>query len=109
MLDQADTLLRTEYTSQPRTEIIPDAIAALWPNSQKEWYPPAGMLSRLERALEMAHKYPDAKAYPSAAAMCAPLYRASVMQQWLLEQRIEAGVSFWTRMQGHSAAMRSAP
>lgn len=48
------------------------------------------MLSRLERALEMAHKYPDAKLILSGGDVRTPFTEASVMQQWLLEQGIEA-------------------
>lgn len=90
MLDQADTLLHTEYTSQPRTEIIPDAIAVYGQTPKKNGTPSAGMLSRLERALEMAHKYPDAKLILSGGDVRTPFTEASVMQQWLLEQGIEA-------------------
>ena len=59
MLEQADTLLYATYTPQPQTDMVPDAITIYGQTPKKNGTPSAGMLSRLERGLEMAEKYPD--------------------------------------------------
>lgn len=89
MLAQADALLYAPYSSQPQTDTQPDAIAVYGQTPKKNGTPSAGMLSRLERALEMAQKYPEAKLILSGGDVRTPYTEASVMEQWLLEQGVE--------------------
>lgn len=89
MLEQADTLLHATYTPQPQTDMVPDAITIYGQTPKKNGTPSAGMLSRLERGLEMAEKYPDAKIILSGGDVRTEYTEASVMKNWLLEQGVD--------------------
>lgn len=89
MLEQADTLLYATYTPQPQTDMVPDAITIYGQTPKKNGTPSAGMLSRLERGLEMAEKYPDAKIILSGGDVRTEYTEASVMKNWLLEQGVD--------------------
>ncbi len=89
MLEQADTLIHAVYTSQPQTDMIPEAIVIYGQTPKKNGTPSAGMLSRLERGLEMAEKYPDAKIILSGGDVRTEYTEASVMKNWLLEQGVD--------------------
>lgn len=47
------------------------------------------MLSRLEKALEMAERFPDAKLILSGGDVKTEFTEAAVMKEWLVEQGIE--------------------
>lgn len=89
MLEQADTLFHATYTPQPQTDLVPDAITIYGQTPKKNGTPSAGMLSRLERGLEMAEKYPDAKIILSGGDVRTEYTEASVMKNWLLEQGVD--------------------
>lgn len=89
MLEQADTLLYATYTPQPQTDMVPDAITIYGQTPKKNGTPSAGMLSRLERGLEMAEKYPEAKIILSGGDVRTEYTEASVMKNWLLEQGVD--------------------
>lgn len=89
MLEQTDSLLDEEYGPQPQTEQVPEAIAIYGQTPKKDGAPSAGLLSRLERGLEMAQRYPNAKLILSGGDVRTEFTEASVMKQWLLEQGID--------------------
>lgn len=88
MLDQADHLIHAAYGGAPQTDLVPDAIAIYGQTPKSNGTPSAGMLSRLERGLEMAEKFPDAKIILSGGDVRTEYTEASVMKQWLLEQGV---------------------
>ncbi|OUQ35305.1 YdcF family protein [Faecalibacterium sp. An122] len=88
MLAQADQLIHADYSGQSQTDVIPDAIAIYGQTPKSNGTPSAGMLSRLERGLEMAKKFPDAKIILSGGDVRTEYTEASVMKQWLLDQGV---------------------
>lgn len=109
MLDQADTLLHTEYTSQPRTEVIPDAIAVYGQTPKKNGTPLPGCSAAWSGHWKWLISI-RTQSSSSAAAMCAPpLQRLLLCSSGCWSRGSRQSVSFWTRMQGTPAAMRSAP
>ena len=89
LLQNADTLINAEYSSQPQTDMIPDAIAVFGQTPKSDGTPSSGLLSRLKKALELANQYPEAKIILSGGDLKTEYTEASVMSRWLLEQGIE--------------------
>lgn len=88
LLQQTDDLLELDYGSQQLTDMVPDAIAVFGQTPKKDGTPSAGMLSRLEKALELAQRYPEAKIILSGGDVKTEFTEASVMYQWLVEQGV---------------------
>ena len=68
--------------------MIPQAIAVFGQTPKENGKPSAGLLSRLECALELAERFPDAKIILSGGDVKTKFTEASVMKEWLLEQGV---------------------
>lgn len=89
VLDKAETMFNAPYCSQPQTDRVPDAIAVFGQTPKSNGTPSAGMLSRLEKALELARRFPQAKIILSGGDLKTEYTEASVMRDWLVEQGVE--------------------
>ena len=88
VLEETDELLKQSYGSEPQTDMIPQAIAVFGQTPKENGKPSAGLLSRLECALELAERFPDAKIILSGGDVKTKFTEASVMKEWLLEQGV---------------------
>ena len=88
VLEETDELLKQPYGSEPQTDMIPQAIAVFGQTPKENGKPSAGLLSRLECALELAERFPDAKIILSGGDVKTKFTEASVMKEWLLEQGV---------------------
>ena len=89
LLNKTEDLLSAPYGSQPQTNIVPDAIIVFGQSPKENGKPSAGLLSRLERAKEMAERFPDAMLILSGGDVKTQYTEASVMRTWLIEQGID--------------------
>lgn len=89
MLNKADTLFNAEYSNEPKTDMVPDAITVFGQTPKSNGTPSSGMLSRLEVALKLAERFPEAKIILSGGDVKTEFTEASVMKTWLLEQGVD--------------------
>ena len=89
MLSRADELFNAEYGNEPQTDMVPDAITVFGQTPKSNGTPSSGMLSRLEVALELANRFPDAKIILSGGDVKTEFTEASVMRNWMVEQGID--------------------
>ncbi len=89
LLEKTELLLSASYGDEPQTDLIPDVIAVFGQTPKANGKPSSGLLSRLEKALEMAERFPDAKLILSGGDVKTEFTEAAVMKEWLLEQGIE--------------------
>ena len=89
LLNQTEELVYASYGSQPQTEMVPEAIVVFGQTPKENGKPSAGLLSRLERAKEIAERFPDAMLILSGGDVKTQYTEASVMRNWLVEQGID--------------------
>lgn len=89
LLDKTEALLAAPYSSQPQTDMVPDAIVVFGQTPKANGQPSAGLLSRLEKTKEMAERFPNAKLILSGGDVKTQFTEASVMRNWLVEQGID--------------------
>lgn len=89
MLFRAEELFNAEYSNEPKTDMIPDAITVFGQTPKSDGTPSSGMLSRLEVALKLAERYPNAVIILSGGDVKTEYTEASVMKTWLVEQGID--------------------
>ena len=89
LLEKTELLLNASYDDEPQTDMVPDAIAVFGQTPKANGKPSSGLLSRLEKALEMAERFPDAKLILSGGDVKTEFTEAAVMKEWLMEQGIE--------------------
>lgn len=89
LLSEVEECLGQEYGSQMQTDMTPDAIIVFGQTPKPDGTPSAGLLSRLERALELAERFPEAFVIVSGGDVKTEYTEASVMKEWLMEQGIE--------------------
>lgn len=89
MLNKADALFNAEYSNEPKTDMVPDAITVFGQTPKSNGTPSSGMLSRLEVALKLAEQFPEAKIILSGGDVKTEFTEASVMKTWMLEQGVD--------------------
>ncbi|WP_338809142.1 ElyC/SanA/YdcF family protein [Neisseria leonii] len=76
------------YSTQPTRPITFDTIAVFGESPNPDGTPSESLLHRLEKAKEMARKYPNAKLILSGGPVRTPYAEADVMAKWLAENGI---------------------
>lgn len=88
MLTEVENLWNAPYDSQPQTDMVPDAIVVFGQTPKSNGTPSGGLLHRLEKALELALRFPEAAIIVSGGDVKTEYTEASVMKTWLVEQGI---------------------
>lgn len=87
----AENTMYATYGSQPQTNVTPEAIAVFGQSPNDDGTPTAGLLTRLNKAKEMADRFPNAWIVVSGAAVRTQYSEAEVMEKWLVEQGVNPG------------------
>ncbi|MFE7394838.1 ElyC/SanA/YdcF family protein [Streptomyces sp. NPDC057582] len=85
---QTDQDQYAAYGTEPSDKFTPDAIVVFGQSPNADGTPSSGMLTRLEKALEMANRFPDAKIVTSGAAVRTQYAEGDVMADWLIAQGV---------------------
>lgn len=88
LLARAEALFQADYSSEPQLGQSPEAIAVFGQTPKSDGTPSAGLFSRLEKALEMAQRFPEAKLILSGGDLKTEFTEAAVMADWLVEQGV---------------------
>lgn len=89
LLSDVEESLSQTYESQMQTDMIPEAIIVFGQTPKPDGTPSAGLLSRLERALELAESFPEAAIIVSGGDVKTEFTEASVMKDWLVRQGLK--------------------
>lgn len=89
LLSDVEESLAQSYGSQLQTDMVPEAIIVFGQTPKPDGTPSAGLLSRLERTLELAQRFPEASVIVSGGDVKTEYTEASVMKEWLMQQGVE--------------------